>query len=291
VTELLSISADQYHRDQVADVPTLSASVAKILCRDSPLHAWTKHPRLNPYFTRDEDPKFDLGNVAHAVLLEGRNPLNVVEVCEFDSWRSGAAKDAAAAARAAEKIPLLGGHYFDVLQMVDAAKVQLSEHEARPPLFTAGKPEQTITWTEDGVQCRARLDWLRDDLTAYDDLKTTSHVGGANPEKYSRALFGVGGDVQAAMYLRGIRAVTGAEPEFRWAVVETVPPYALSVISPGPDVLAIGDSKVKYALNVWKRCLETGEWPGYPNAVCFAEAPAYEDARWLEKTDRDGVPV
>jgi hypothetical protein len=286
---MIAVDPATYHADLLGDQPTLSASIAKVIVSASPLHAWTKHPRLNPNFVRDEDPKFDLGNVCHAVILEGVDPLNVVEVCEFDSWRSGAAKQAAAAARAAGKIPLLGGHYFDVLQMVDAVRVQLADHEATPPLFTAGKPEQTITWTEDGVQCHARLDWLHDDLSAYDDLKTTSRS--ANPEAYSRALFGVGGDVQAAMYLRGIKAVTGAEPEFRWVVAETTPPFAVSVISPSPDVLALGDSKVKYALQVWKRCIEEDRWPGYPTAVCYAEAPAYEDARWLEKTAREGVPV
>jgi len=286
VTGILSVPADAYHRDEIGDQPTLSATIAKLIVSRSPLHAWTAHPRLNPAYVRDDDPKFDLGNIAHAVLLEG---VAAVEVIEADDWRTNAAKEARDMARADGKIPLLGKHYFDVLQMVEAVRKQLADHEARPPLFLDGKPEQTITWTDEGVQCRARLDWLHDDLSAYDDLKTTSRS--ANPEAYSRALFGVGGDVQAAMYLRGIRAVTGAEPDFRWAVVETQPPYALSVISPGPDVLAIGDSKVRYALNVWKRCLETGEWPAYPNRVCWAEAPAYEDARWLEKTAREGVPV
>jgi hypothetical protein len=279
VTGVLDVPADQYHRDELGDQPTLSASIAKVLVSRSPLHAWTAHPRLNPACVRQEDPKFDVGVVAHAVILEGVDPLNVVEVCEFDSWRSGAAKDAAAAARAAGKIPLLGGHYFDVLQMVEAARRQMDAHGADPPLLRDGKPEQTLAWDEDGVACRARLDWLRDDLAAIDDVKTTTRS--ANPEAWKRStLFAMGYDVQAAFYLHGCRAL-GWEPRWRWLVVETTAPYALSVIEPDEETLAVGNAKVDYALQLWRDCLANDRWPAYGTGVFTATPPPWE-LRWLE---------
>ena len=280
--EILTVTASCYHADTVADQPTLSASIAKILVTQSPLHAWTQHPRLNPYFVREEDDKFSIGVVAHAVLLEGVDALNVVEVCEFDSWRSGDAKAAKEASRAAGKIPLLGKHYFDVLQMVDAARKQLDAHEASPPLFRHGKPEQTIVWDEAGVSCRARLDWLHDDHSVIDDLKSTSVS--AKPDAFERTLYNMGYHVQAALYRRGVCAVTGVEPEFRFAIVETSAPYAVSVLTPGPDMLALADAQVDYAINLWRDCLANDSWPGYSTRVATAELPAWAESQWMERS-------
>jgi hypothetical protein len=238
-----------------------------------------------PALERREDEKFDIGTAAHAILLEG---YAAVEVVHADNWRTKVAQKSRDEARAAGRIPLLESVLADVEAMVAAARAQLEQHAADPPLFTDGKPEQTLVWEEaGGVICRARLDWLRDDRRTIDDLKTTSRS--ASPEAYSRALFGVGGDVQAAFYVRGVQELTGETPEFRWVIVETQPPFALSVVSPGPDVLTIGRKKVEYAIDVWRRCLTTGEWPGYPADVCFAELPPYEEARWLEKELREAA--
>lgn len=273
--------ADIYHADP-CPTPSLSASLAHILCAQSPAHAKAAHPQLNPNLVREENERFDIGTAAHAILLEGKA---AVEVIDAPDWRTNAAKDARDAARADGKIPLLAKVLVEVDAMVAAASAQLAAHGAVPPLFQDGKPEQTLVWEEPGgVVCRSRLDWLRDDHTAIDDLKTTGRS--ANPEQYSRALFGVGGDVQAAFYIRGVEKLTGVTPEFRWVVVETTAPYALSVISPGPDILTIGRKKVEYAIDLWRRCITTDEWPAYPTDVCYAELPSWEEARWLEQEVR-----
>jgi hypothetical protein len=278
---VLTIPAETYHAG-VDETPRLSASIAHILCTQSPLHAWAAHPRLNPNYSRDEDPKFDVGRVAHAMLLEGDD---VTYVIHADDWRTKVAKEEREYARSLGKIPLLARHRDEVAAMVDAVREQLAGHEADPPLFTDGKPEQTILWEEAGVGLKARLDWLRDDLAAIDDLKTTGRS--ANPDLYARALFGVGGEIQAAFYRRAVRAATGAEPVFRWVVVETTPPYALSVITPGSDVLALGESKVEWAIMRWRLCLERDLWIGYGTDVHVAELPSWEESRWLEREARE----
>lgn len=277
---LLAITAEEYHQDP-CEQPSLSASIAHILCSSSPAHARMAHPRLNPDYRSREAAHFDLGTAAHALLLEGRE---AVEVVDADDWRTKAAKEARDEARAAGRVPLLAAQWDEVQAMVDAAAAQLVEMIAEP-LFVAGKPEQPIAWQEDGVYCRSLIDWLHDDYRTIDDYKTTSRS--ANPEQWTRSLFSFGGDIQAAFYRRGIRAVTGVEPEFRFVVQETYPPYALSVIGVGPDVLLMADRKIDYALAVWKRCLEDDHWPGYPQRVCYAELPAWEEYRWLDREARE----
>jgi len=280
---LYDITAERYHADDLSEQPSLSASIAHLLCSASPAHARAAHPRLNPEHRREEKERYDIGTAAHAILLEGEA---AVEVVVASDWRTRDAREQRDAARAAERIPLLASVFDEVQAMVAAVREQLAEHHAEPPLFTDGQAEQTLVWEEPGgVMCRARLDWLRHDRTAVDDLKTTSRS--ANPEAYSRALFSVGGDVQAAFYVRAVQELTGETPEFRWVVVETQPPFALSVVAPGPDVLSIGASKVRYAIETWRRCLASDSWPGYPSEICWATLPPYEEARWLEKELRE----
>ena len=281
---VLEIAAADYHADTVADQPTLSASIASIIIAQSCAHGRAAHPKLNPYLVREDKAHFDLGDCVHSILLEG---IDKVEVIEADSWRTNAAKEARDVARADNKIPLLGKDYFDVLAMVDAAKTQIAAHTADPPLLTDGKPEQTLVWDEDGVTCRSRIDWLRDDYSAIDDIKTTAH--GADPDLFSRkTIYSYGYDVKAAFYLRGVKAVSGVDAEFRWLALETTPPYVLTVVSPGLDVIAHGQSKVDRALQLWRKCLAEDRWPAYTDRVCHAELPAWEDTRWLEKAEREG---
>jgi hypothetical protein len=274
---LLSVDAQTYHADQVADVPTLSASLACVLIAKSPAHAFIQHPRLNSAYVAPEPKKaWDVGTVAHSLLLEGYGNVHVVE--GFDDWRMKAAKEEAAASRAQGKIPLLRHEWDEVSAMVDAAREQLAGFDPAP--LTDGVAERTLTWSEGGVACRSRLDWLRDDCTLIEDVKTTARS--ADPWFFSRkTVYEFGYDLRAAMYLRGIKAVTGVDARWRWLVVETKPPYAVSVVEPGADVLAVGNAKLDRALEMWADCLATGLWPAYGREVHVAEAPSWE-LRWLD---------
>lgn len=283
ITQLLEMTAAEYHAD--IHGPSLSASIAHVLCTQSPLHAWTAHPRLNPDWQRVDRAHYEFGSACHAALLEGLDnaPVRLVEASD---WRTKAAQAVRDEARERGQIPLLEQDYSRMLDMVHAVKRQLAEHEAEPALFKDGKPEQTLIWHEpDGTMCRARIDWLRDDLATIDDFKTTSRS--ANPEAWSRRIFEHGIDIQAAFYIRGAERLTGATPEFRLVVAETCPPYAVSVVSPGPDVLVIGQKKVDYALRVWNRCLQADSWPGYPGKVAYAELPGFVEEAWLAKEIRE----
>lgn len=278
MTIIEDASADLYHADQLTDQPTLSATLAKVLCSQTPAHAREQHPRLNPNYKRLEEPKFDIGNAAHRLLLEGENCIHIVYAAD---WRTGHAKEQRDFGRSQGRIPLLEPQWLELEAMVAALVEQFAQLDAAPPVFTDGKPEQVIVWDEQGVKCRARLDWLRDDLTVVDDLKTTAKS--ADPRKWGQhTLFGMGYDIQAAMYRRAVRAV-GGDPEFRFVVAEVMPPFLCSVVTLDHDAWMYADAKVDYALAVWKRCLETGRWDGYDRRVAYAQMPGWAAAAWEER--------
>jgi hypothetical protein len=273
---IYTMTREAYHADPCGP-PSLTSSTIKRLCLDSPAHAWAEHPRLNPAAEHEEAEHLDVGTAAHALLLEGRNAVAIVDAPD---WRTKAAKEARDAARAAGQIPLLSKTWDEVLAMVAATRAQLADHkDGGAAMFTNGEPEQTIVWREDDIWCRARLDWLRPG--AIDDFKTTS--ASANPDAWTRSMFFTGVDMQAAWYLRGLKALTGEDVIFRFAVQETYPPYALSVIGLGPDALLLAEKKLLYALELWRDCLASGRWPGYPPRTCWASLPIAHEAWWLDK--------
>lgn len=279
------ISANQYHADRIPGVeqPTLSRSIAHILCTDSPLHAWTAHPKLNPNYKPTEKEEFDIGHVVHDLLLFGGSS---VEVVDAENWRTKAAQEARDAARDAGRQPLLPHQWQACEEMADAVRRQLERWEDGPVPFTDGQPEQTIVWDEAGVVCKARPDWIRDDHAAIDDFKTCRS---ANPDAFTRSLFGYGYDLQAYMYVRGLHMATGAslDTPFRFVAIEKQPPYAVSVVALGPAAWTIARKKYEYAVNLWRECLESSRWPGYEPRVAYAELPAWIESAWLERELRE----
>lgn len=271
-----TIPAEDYHRDPCPE-PSLSASIAALMCNRSPRHAWTQHPRLNPEYAPKAKPAFDVGTVAHELLLRGQD---ICEVIDAPDRRKKETQAACMAARESGRVPLLAHEYDAVCALVERAREQFAQRNDDPPMLTDGTPEATIVWDEHGVTCRARLDWLRDDSAAIDDIKTTA--GSAAPDDWARRrLFDIGADVQVAFYERGIERLTGRRPEFRFAVVETTPPHALSVVSLAPSALELARDKVQVAIETWRACLASGDWPGYPDGIAYAEAPAWHLEQWL----------
>jgi hypothetical protein len=272
------VAADEYH-DGATETPSLSASIARLLVSKSPAHARAAHPVLNPELQRQESDRFDVGTAAHKLLLEGEDAISVYL---GPDWRTKDARDFRDEARAQGQIPLLLEQAGNVRSMVAEARDQLARHRARPPLFADGKPEQTLIWEDEhGVMCRARLDWLHDDYEAISDYKTTS--ASADPEKWTRTMYGMGADIQVAWYIRGVERLTGTRPLFRYCVQETYPPYALSVIDLAPSALAFAEQKVEIAIRLWADCVESDSWPGYSQFVASIEIPTWAEMQWLDR--------
>ena len=275
-----------YHADPCPE-PSLSVSVAKVLLDQSPLHAWAMHPRLNPA-AEVEDPSagMNIGSAVHAALLGKGADVVAIDAADF---RTKAAREARDAAIADGRIPLIAEHAERVYLIAGAIREQLSRHEAAYA-FVAGYGHAEVTLINrerSGVWLRHRVDWLpADALEPLYDLKTTALS--ANPDQWSRQLFSMGYDLQAALYTRTEQRLRGgARRPMRFVVAEIEPPYGVSVLQLDPAALALADRKADAALALWHRCTTTGRWPGYPARVCHVEAPPWMETRWAEREIRE----
>lgn len=263
---LLDVPAEAYHAD--ADGPRLSSTIARALVLQTPAHAKQQHPLLADIPWKRESVAMDEGTVLHQMLLGDDR----CDILDYDDFRTTAAKEARDAARACGRVPVLRKKWDELVLLGEALKRQVAEFPATPPLFVDGRAEQTIVWDEGGVACRARLDWLRNDLACVDDLKKSRS---AQPRAWQRSFWAYGYDMQAAFYLRGVRAAFGKEPLFRWVAIEPDPPYALSVFQLSDAALDAAQVKIDMALEIWSECLRTGVWPSYPRSIQTVELPGW----------------
>ena len=283
-----TITAEEYHADPCPD-PSLSASLAKMICTKTPAHARLAHPRLTPPTPKAPTPAMDLGTAVHALLLQPDLAEDLIVVVEEKTWRPREAKEQRDMARLDGRVPLLS-HVFDTaVEMSEAARIQIDQHPA--DIFQDGQSEQTLVWQEDGIWCRSRVDWLRADHRCIDDFKTTA--AGCSPNDISRRVFADGWDVQAAFYLRGLEKIVDPEyaARFRFAVLESTPPYSLVVVKLDADTLMLAERKVSHAIRTWRECMASGVWNRYPQESFWVSLPPWEENRWLETEDLFQGPV
>jgi len=276
------VSAEDYHADPCM-VPSLSSSVARILLDGSPRHAWTAHPRLNPVQDNDDgSARLDLGSVAHKLVLGKGSDIAVLT---FDSFRTKEAQGLRDAARAAGRIPILKADYDRACDMADALTDQMRHIEGFETAFTEGDSEAVAIWEDGhGTFCRCMMDRLDLKRARLFDYKTVA--GSAHPQAVGRRLFDMGYEVQAAFYERGLyelQAVPDGRLQFFFVAQEIDPPYLATVVQLDEAAMMIGRKKVAAAIELWRRCVESNNWPGYPTQVARIEMPPWVENRWLER--------
>ena len=272
--------ADADYRADPCPEPSLTQSLVKILIDRSPYHAWVQSPRLNPQFEYDDDTKYDIGNVAHRLVL-GRG--KEIDVVDFADWRTKASQEAREKAADEGKIAVLRHQFDQSSDMAAAARKQLDRHEDADA-FTAGAAEVMIAWQEDGIWFRALIDWLHDDLRTVDDFKTSGmsmapHVIGIRAEA-------AGWHIQAAFIERGLDILDPAgagRRRYRFIAQETDQPHALTVMHMDEHWLTMGRKQVDAGVALWRRSLVAHRWPGYPPRAVVPEFPGFKESRWLDR--------
>lgn len=272
------------YRADPCPVASLSAGTVDILTRESPLHAWHAHPKLNQDWKPDVDSKFDIGVASHSLFFEGLNKMEVFDPAEYPNakgggvatgWTNKAIRAARDDARARGKIPVLLEQSEAIEDMVHAANLAWANNDDLSGYtISSGKNEWSIIWQDGETWLRCKPDHLSADRRLIVDAKFTDLS--ANPATFERQIDRMGYDSRAAFYLRGNAATGGPEDaRYVYLIQETKPPYAAAFIGLDPAYLELGRRKVEHALAIWRSCMTTGKWPGYVNRIHYAAPPAW----------------
>lgn len=254
---IYSMPAELHHSD-CCPTPSLSSSGAVQIMAECPARFWW-NSYLNPGREPEENSaERDFGSASHVAMLEPDNWSTKVVVVEADSWRTNAAKAQRDEARKAGKVAILA----EQAKRVSALSTAIKNHKLASHLLFAGATEQSIVW-----QDRATCVWLkgRADFIAFDqghivDLKTTSS---AHPLAIERRAYDGGWFQQAAWYIDGLAAVTGRTVPLYFVCQEQTAPHLVTVIQMDDDAIGWGRRMNRKAIEIFARCVERNEWPGY----------------------------
>lgn len=272
--------ADEYH----ADTSSLSSSGARLLLPPN-------CPAVFRYKQQNPDPPtatFDIGSAAHKLVLGTGAELVLVDRAR---WDTNAVKAELAEIRERGAIPLKRGPFEQVHAMAEALRAHPAAALFAPE---SGEPEKSLYWQDvTGTLLRARLDWLprptdnRRMIVA--DYKTTAN---ADPAACMKAIADHGYHVQAAWYLDGVHTLGIADDAaFVFVFQEKNPPYLVTVVEPDPDALMWGRQLGDRAIHLYRRCTESGHWPGYADDVVLGELPRYTVHQYEAARDRGDLDV
>lgn len=224
----------------------------------SPLHFWNKY--LNP-----EKPEtvwtdaFTVGAALHNLVLEPQNFDKEFTLLPEINRRTKAGREEYAAFEKANKDKiLLKPEQLEVCQRM-ASSIE-SHDKASSYLDGFGKAETSIFFDWDGVECRCRPDYIREDGVVV-DVKTAAC---AHPSIWPKKAYDFRYHVQTAFYSEGYRQAFGEYPKaFVFVVVEKTEPYGVSVFKASDDILNAGLIDCVRDLELYRRCLKDDKWPGY----------------------------
>lgn len=267
---ILDVTPREYFNDP-CDVPSLSQSIAHTLVTQSPLHAWTEHPRFGNR-RRESTKATDNGSLIHSLLL-GRGVD--VEIINADNFRTRTAQDQREEAIAAGKLPVLARQFL----AIEAAAVAVSRTLASLNIDLTGQSEVAIEWYEQGelapVVCRGMFDHLIVDQARIIDLKT---IRSAHPRMCGRHALEFGYDLQYAAYtsaLSKLRPDLAGRVEMHFIFIELEPPYAVTPACLDGMLKEVGHQRWTRAVRTWERCMATDSWPAYADSIVTLEAPAW----------------
>lgn len=261
------LAAKDYHEH-----PALGSSgIADLLDCPASYDFFKRHPN-----ERKDTDATDLGTFIHAYVLEPKTFAQRFHVTHPGFKRNATVKDKEAvdALLAAEAAGAKHVTHAEMEVVKRAAEAVMACPDARTLIENAEAFERTAFWDRGGVPCKARFDI--DAVTATGliaDLKSTADP---SPAAFARGDNAVKRAVQALWYSDGyLRVSQDAMPRFCWIVVPTEPPYMGRVWVGEPDeaFLRIAEARIERAVAVYRRCVETKEWPGYAASGIVSLAP------------------
>lgn len=264
---IYDMPAAEYHADP-CPTPSLSSGIIGILREKSPQSAWARHPKNPLRLPRDQTKDVNFGGLTHALLLR-KDEDRVVVVHEAD-WRKKVAQEQRDEAQAAGKTPVLAKDFHAAEYMANAAESFIYSSPLSD-VWGQGKSEVTVIWREGDVWLKVRFDRLSADLSTAFDYKTTEDCA---PGKWSRQMYSMGYHVQAALYLRGLRALGARNPRFIFLAQER-DSHECAFFEADNAGLSVADYQIDKAVETWGECIRTGKFPSYGHRIHVATCPTW----------------
>lgn len=250
-----------YHSDPVPGW-SLSSSGAKELIKKTPFHYW--HRRTNPGDYRSTHA-LKFGSAAHCLLLEPEKFEQNFHILPdgfhrgyVKKWENEIREEKEAVA--AGKASLTGADFERVQKVADGMAAEIETLK----LFKASEKEKSGFWLDKEFEVwrRVRFDFYPQTGSIFGDYKTTEDL---SDDAIQKSITNYGWHQQAAWYLDAANVLghRGDNCRFIFFVQEKSAPFSIRVIQIDDASLEAGRMLNRKALDLFKRGIETGVWPGW----------------------------
>lgn len=144
---------------------------------------------------------------------------------------------------------------------------EVKKHKFLSKALNGGMIEQSAWWEhETGVLISMRMDFYHPSMggkrPVIIDLKKARS---ADPRYFEKQIWENKLFIQAAVYVDGIKKITGVEPLYCWAVVEDEAPYCIEVFAADFGMIEAGRAVYNKMILKYLECKNNNQWPGYTN--------------------------
>jgi hypothetical protein len=243
--------------------PAINVSGLKTIVNKTPAHFLAE--KSQPHI---ETKALTLGTAIHAATLQPDLFLSEYAKAPQVDKRTKEGKQIWAELEASNLKFLSADDY----ELVENVSLAVRNHVSASKLLQLGAAEVAVFSEFDGTPVKCKCDYLRDSI-AIIDLKTTEN---ASPSGFMNSVEKYGYHQQAAWYLDIMSSLGQPVGNFIFIVVEKTAPFCVGIYELDDDWLAIGRSKNQKALDIYRKCMETGDWHGYSEDLELLSPP-----KWL----------
>jgi exodeoxyribonuclease VIII len=143
-------------------------------------------------------------------------------------------------------------------EKIAAMSMAVQNYEPARGLLSGGVAEVSGYYSLGDIDLKVRPDYINHEKRVIVDLKTSRD---ASLQSFTRDFkWNFHYDLSAAMYLDGVKKITGNDYEYYFVVVEKEAPYSIAVYKLSEDSRKFGESKYLEALSKIALCRDTKEY-------------------------------
>lgn len=234
------------------DKPYLTPSIARWLIKATPAHAARHCPYFSPPVYGDSIAMAE-GDLLDCLILGGTPRVVVADIEEF---RTKEAREWRDAMFSEGKFPITRKKY-SLIESMAAATHSSIIHSPMSGHLINGEIKKRRFWVDSEIHLSCEPDIHNGALVV--DLKLTRVI--PTEANWQRHVSKMAYAIQVAATLEA----TGAT-QFKWLVVERATGFAV-VHTASDALIQHGQSLWSHAKDIWKACIEAGEWRGLQSGV------------------------
>lgn len=210
---------------------------------------------------RKETQAFMKGTLIHCAILEP----DFVDGRYFAMPEKVDARTKAGKALLAEYTAMADGKVLvsgDDMRMAVRIREEVQNHPTARVLFDGGISEASAFSRLNGADVRCRPDYLNGSVVI--DLKSTEC---ATPASFRRSVEKYRYFVQHPFYVDVLESKGVEISNFIFVAIEKSEPYGIGIFELDDEAIQCGRRAYLANLDTYKRCLDSGHWPCYPDRI------------------------